>query len=76
MDDSQKCLKCGGADLRPGKIVDFLTRPYFLPEDGLRRGVRRAPLELNAVICLICGFAEISVDPEGVKASLKTTDTD
>ena len=73
MSESQKCLKCGGTDLRPGKFVGrfFPTVCNFRPEGGSGISYKMHTAGLKVAMCPDCGFLEMSGDPENLKAVIK-----
>jgi len=77
MTDKSKCLKCGGTDLKAGKVSGaFFPVSVFRPEGGSLASYKNHAMPVKAAICLECGFVEISGDPEVAKAVLKRIETD
>ena len=77
MTDDSKCLKCGGTDLKAGKLSGaFLPVSVFRPEGGGLASYKNHALPVKAVICLDCGFVEISGDPEVAKAVVNRSEAD
>ena len=69
MTDNPKCLKCGGTDLKAGKLSGaFLPVSVFRPEGGSWASYKNHAMAVKAVMCLECGFVELSGDPEAAKA--------
>ena len=72
MSESQKCLKCGGTDLKPGQLCGaFQPGLAFRPEGGGLASYKKHAINVQASICLDCGFVAISGDPDAAKALIK-----
>ncbi len=72
MADRPKCLKCGGMDLKAGKLSGaFLPVSVFRPEGGSWASYKNHAMAVRAVMCLDCGFLEISGDPETARTLVK-----
>ena len=69
MTGSPKCLKCGGMDLKAGKLSGaFLPVSVFRPEGGSWASYKNHAMAVKAVMCLDCGFLELSGDLKATKA--------
>ena len=78
MADSQKCLKCGGTDLKSGKCSGAFSSAFIFRPEGasfFQRSSKAQGVPVQAAICLDCGFVEFSGDPEAAKAVIKSIET-
>ena len=77
MNDSPKCLKCGGTELKPGQLMGYFfpTASAFVPKGGSKRSYNTQSLLTKNTICLNYGFVEITYDPEVAKTLVKKIET-
>ena len=72
MRESPKCLKCEGTHLKPGQLCGaFEPGLAFRPEGGGSASYKKHAINVQASICLDCGFVAISGDPDAAKALIE-----
>lgn len=71
MDRSPKCLKCGGTDLKDGRLFTVFLMVEgiaLLVDGGSSLSSKKDALPLEAAICLECGFVAFACDPKAARA--------
>jgi predicted nucleic-acid-binding Zn-ribbon protein len=70
MNDEKKCLRCGGTNLTDG---DFQStgKIYSCPKNAKMSAIFITGVLVSSIICLDCGYLELSVDPEKAKLITK-----
>jgi hypothetical protein len=61
MEAEKKCLRCGGARLEPGVLLSS-GRVHFQAENTRVLTFLTSDIEVEASICLGCGFIELKGD--------------
>jgi hypothetical protein len=66
----KKCLRCGGAQLQPGKIKST-GKIWFKPAKTKFLTLKTSNVDLQASLCLDCGTIDLTGDPGKAKALAK-----
>ena len=72
MGQENKCLKCGGTNVKPGAIQST-GKIYACPNDAKLSTVFTSGTLVNANICFDCGHVEMVVEPEKLKLMAKAS---
>ncbi len=70
MNEENKCLRCGGTNLKPSELQST-GKIYSRPKDAKLVTVLTTGVPVSALICLTCGHVELIVDTEKVKSITK-----
>ncbi len=72
MDQENKCLKCGGTNVKPGAIQST-GYIYARPKDAKLGAVFTSGALVNVNICFDCGHVEMVVEPEKLELMTKAS---
>ena len=72
MDQENKCLKCGGTNVKPGAIQST-GKIYARPNDAKLDTIFMTGALVDANICFDCGHVETVVEPEKLELMAKTS---
>jgi len=72
MSQENKCLKCGGANVKPGALQST-GKIYARPKDAKLGAVFTTGALVNANICFDCGHVEMVVEPDKLKLMTKAS---
>jgi len=72
MSEENKCLKCGGTNLKPSKL-ESTGKIYARPDDAKFETVLTTGALVNANICLDCGHVELVVNADQAKSMVKAS---
>jgi len=67
MNEQAKCPNCNGTNMEPGSLHSAGAL-HFRPEHAKFLKLKTANIEVDAGLCLDCGFVSLTADPDRVKA--------
>ena len=71
MNVENKCLRCGGTNVKPG-VLQSTGKIYARPNDANLNTFLNTGVVVNANICFDCGHVEMVVVPDKLKSIMKT----
>ncbi len=72
MSQENKCLKCGGTNVKPGALQST-GKIYARPNDAKLNTLLTSGALVNANICFDCGHVEMVVEPAKLELMAKAS---
>ena len=72
MSQENRCLKCGGTNVSPGKLQST-GKIYARPDNAKLDTIFTTGALVNANICFDCGSVEMFVEPDKIKLMVKAS---
>jgi len=72
MSQENRCLKCGGTNVKPG-VLQSTGKIYARPNNAKLDTLLTTGALVNANICFDCGNVEMVVEPDKLKQIVKAS---